>query len=545
MKQRIPLLRFAPEMWKYQAFMKALLIPLLPLIRAAVLPALRLMDGERFPWTSFLPIPFALIALAVYFSADLNVKILCAANALDGSSESLFSTVKRGFAAVPKCGPAAFAHMALVAPVLAAGTLLFLRNATPFQFAAYVLFALIVAGVGVWRVFRPHAVLLDGLSVPEARQRAAALIRLRWRPVLRYHISYALSAFAYASLAGIALFVAPLSLGARILPARYGSATARSIMILVLFLNAAIVGAFALLASPRYVLGVTRIYRNVADIPRRASERHPALAVLALLYVLEIAAISSQTARSLDELFPPPADTRIVAHRGGGNETAENTRSGLETAIAMGAYGSEIDVQRTLDGHYIINHDPTFRRLAGESRGPEEMTLEEIKSLPYPVPTLEEMLDAAKGRITLFIELKGGTADEQMCDAAARMILERDMLEETVLISFDYDLMKYAERTFPDIRTGYLTAFFDGDASYFPFDYVGLEENVATPEMIRAVHEQGKKLLVWTPDAPETQERLFMQQADAIITNNVAQAQRVFRSLNHENDLEKILAAFR
>ena len=119
------------------------------------------------------------------------------------------------------------------------------------------------------------------------------------------------------------------------------------------------------------------------------------------------------------------------------------------------------------------------------------------------------------------------------------------MLAETVLISFDYDLLKYAERTFPDIRTGYLTAFFDGDASYFPFDYVGLEENVATPEMIRAVHKEGKKLLVWTTDAPEAQERFFMAQADAIITNNVAQAQRVFRSLNHEDDLGQILAAFR
>ena len=532
-------------MWKYQAFMKALLIPLVPLIRAAVLPALQLLDGQSPVWTSFLPVPFALVALAVYFSADLNIKILCSANALDGASESLFATVRRGFAAVPKRGPAAFLRMALIAPLIAAGPLLLYADAPSACFAVHLLCLLAFVSVGAAHAFRPHAVLLDGLSVREARLRANALIRLRWRRVLRQIFAFTLSAFAYAVLASVFLFVIPLSLGARILPARYGPATARSIMILTLFLNAAVVGAFALLAAPRYVLAITRLYRNAADFPRRASERHPALAVLALLYVLEIAAISSQTARSLDELFPPLTDTRIVAHRGGGNENAENTRSGLETAIAMGAYGSEIDVQRTLDGYYIINHDPTFRRLAGESRGPEEMTLEEIRGLRYPVPTLEEMLDAAKGRITLFVELKGGTADEQMCDDAARLIMERDMLEEAVLISFDYDLMKYAEKTWPDIRTGYLTAFFDGDASYFPFDYVGLEENVATAEMIQAVHKEGKKLLVWTPDAPDTQERLFIQQADAMITNNVAQAQRISRSLRHENDLEQILAAFR
>lgn len=42
--------------------------------------------------------------------------------------------------------------------------------------------------------------------------------------------------------------------------------------------------------------------------------------------------------------------------------------AGLEAAIAQGAQWSEINVQRTKDGHYIIHHDATFKRLAGEPR---------------------------------------------------------------------------------------------------------------------------------------------------------------------------------
>ena len=84
-----------------------------------------------------------------------------------------------------------------------------------------------------------------------------------------------------------------------------------------------------------------------------------------------------------------------------------DTLSGLETAWAAGAYGSEIDIQRTKDGHYVINHDSTFKRVAGDSRKPEEMTLREVKKLSIdgePVPTFEEMLISSKGRIVLITD---------------------------------------------------------------------------------------------------------------------------------------------
>ncbi|MBR0279975.1 MAG: hypothetical protein IJQ81_00060 [Oscillibacter sp.] len=234
----------------------------------------------------------------------------------------------------------------------------------------------------------------------------------------------------------------------------------------------------------------------------------------------------------------------MVAHRGGGRENAENTLSGLETAIALGAYGSEIDVQRTIDGHYVLNHDATFSRVASDGRMLKEMTLEEIKGLRYPVPTLEQTLDEAKGRILLFVELKGDTADRHMCNDVVRMVQERDMSNQVVLLSFKRQLISYIETRWPEMRTGFLDFSLTEDAQKLNCDYLGLEEAGATPETVLAVHEQGKKLLVWTPNSAEAQERLFLIGADAIITDNIAQAKRIRACLNRENDLGRVLSAF-
>ena len=133
-------------------------------------------------------------------------------------------------------------------------------------------------------------------------------------------------------------------------------------------------------------------------------------AVVLVLLIVATAGMNSK----FDTLFPAEKETKIIAHRGGGNEAPENTVAGIETAYELGAYGSEIDIQRTKDGAYVILHDGNFERVAGDKRKPEEMTLKQIQKLSVdgePIPTFEDALAASKGKIVLFTELKGKTAD--------------------------------------------------------------------------------------------------------------------------------------
>lgn len=118
----------------------------------------------------------------------------------------------------------------------------------------------------------------------------------------------------------------------------------------------------------------------------------------------------------------------VVAHRGchdpapdhGFGYAPENSRLALERCVVMGVEMMETDVHMTADGHLIIMHDDRVERTTDGHGAIAEMTLAEIRKLHlrqnlggYAEPvtdervlTLEEMLEAAKERITLNLDVK-------------------------------------------------------------------------------------------------------------------------------------------
>jgi hypothetical protein len=87
------------------------------------------------------------------------------------------------------------------------------------------------------------------------------------------------------------------------------------------------------------------------------------MAALAAALILSFAA-----AKDFNTNFPLVESAKIIAHRGGGTLANENTVLSLEAAAEYGAFGSEIDVQRSADDHYVINHDENFLRCCNDSR---------------------------------------------------------------------------------------------------------------------------------------------------------------------------------
>ena len=206
-----------------------------------------------------------------------------------------------------------------------------------------------------------------------------------------------------------------------------------AVALLLAMILVTLFGLVSLFYRPFLTMKLTDMYRSYTDeertdLPIRSTRKHPLLILGGILLIALVVVASHVMDTHFDELFPAEVDVPLIAHRGGGNEGVENTVSGLNLAYELGAYGSEIDVQRTKDGCYIINHDSTFARLAGVNKKPEDMTLEEIKELNIQgekVATIEEMLEASHGKLILFIELKGNTADDKMADDMVRMLKER------------------------------------------------------------------------------------------------------------------------
>ena len=265
--------------------------------------------------------------------------------------------------------------------------------------------------------------------------------------------------------------------------------------------------------------------------------------ILAVLLVFSLA-----LALFFNPLFDREDRVLLVAHRTGGVMASENSLEGVDLAVERGCYASETDVQRTKDGGYIINHDDDFKRLTGVNKKPGAMTMAEIAQLrisdttgsgaELPVPTAEEMLLAVKGRIKLFLELKGVSADRRMADDMVGLIRQLGCEEDVVFISLKYDVIDYIETAYPEFETGVLMFGGIGDVSRLNCDLLIMEEEMSTDSRIDAIHAAGKQAYVWTVNTREGLYAFLDSDADGVITDQVELAIEVQRELENRTDYD-------
>ncbi len=328
----------------------------------------------------------------------------------------------------------------------------------------------------------------------------------------------------------------------------------RSLVVFLVFGWQYLVYIVTLLCGSYFMLIINQYYLEFTERgsklwPERPNKAGNARKVLFLIGTfIFIAIVSVIYGFNYNNIFGRKEPVKIIAHRAGGTMASENSLEGIVKAIEHGCYGSEIDVQRTKDGYYIINHDNDFARLTGVSKAPMDMTIDEIKELriqdttgngkELPVVTFEEMLDASKGKIKLFVELKGTTADHQMVDDVVRIIKEHDCIEDTALISLDYEVINYAETNYPEFETG--TLFFAGlgDFSKLNCDLIILEEEIATLENIYFIHRAGKQAIAWTVNSGEGMYKFLDSIVDVVITDEILLSEEVQLLLDDRTDLE-------
>ena len=335
----------------------------------------------------------------------------------------------------------------------------------------------------------------------------------------------------------------------------------RTLCILQTYISQYVFNIFLAVSSCGTFMVMTRLYlrfrredEGIAYEPEKydlkpRNARHVILTLLMFIVPVLLVGLSVFMAVFFNKIFPQREKTAVIAHRTGGYLASENSLEGLDEAASHGCYGSETDVQRTLDRHYIINHDTDFARLTGEKRKPSEMTLEEIMALKIrdttgnggllSVPTLEEMLDHSKGKVKLFLELKGETADRDMADDVVKAVKERDMVDDVALISLDYDVIDYAEQMYPEMETGVLIFGAVGDVTNLNCDMIIMEEEMASvASTVRKIHDAGKKAGVWTVNTERAMRKFLDSEADMVITDDILMANEVQKELDERADYD-------
>ena len=232
----------------------------------------------------------------------------------------------------------------------------------------------------------------------------------------------------------------------------------------------------------------------------------------------------------------------IIGHRGG--EGVENSLGAIKNSIDKKIDYVEIDIQRTKDNYYIVNHDKTFKRVAGINKSASDMTLKEIKKISLrgeeKIPEIKEVLKLSKNKINLFIELKGKTADKKMVDDIVKLVKKEKMEKQVVFISMRYSVIDYIKTRYKEFKTGFIYFLFLGDMSKIKADYMLFSEDFVTENHIEQIHRHNKKAIVWTVNSPDSMKKYLDSAVDGIITDRVNDILRLKEKLDIRSDKDLV-----
>ena len=219
-------------------------------------------------------------------------------------------------------------------------------------------------------------------------------------------------------------------------------------------------------------------------------------------------------------------------HRGGDEVETENTIEAFKYSSDLGFVFIETDVQATKDGHVVIFHDATLRRMAGVNKSIKELTLKEINEIDLldggKIPLLSEALETFPN-LRFNIDIK----TEDALEETIQIIKKMNFLDKTCLASFSSSRLKRIKRLAgPEacISSGQMDIFkmmcqsvgiglkpTKSQCAQIPLKQWGVP--VLTKKFIEIAKMQNKLVHVWTIDDKNQMFELIEFGVDGLMTD--------------------------
>ena len=232
----------------------------------------------------------------------------------------------------------------------------------------------------------------------------------------------------------------------------------------------------------------------------------------------------------------------IIGHRGARAYAPENTVPSFEKGIKCKADMIEFDIRLTKDGHIVVMHDATVDRTTNGTGLVSQLTLKQIKDLDAgiwfspkfkgtKIPTLEEAIAVIKGKAKFAIEIKKELhSNEAIEKKLIEEILKNNILEDTVVISFNFSSLKRVKEIEPQLQIGFLLSQNDdfeqglkeilrikGEAIHPP-DYSLLNAHLVA-HLVSEAHRKGILVRLGNPNNKEEMNKLIKMGVDGISTD--------------------------
>jgi glycerophosphoryl diester phosphodiesterase len=229
----------------------------------------------------------------------------------------------------------------------------------------------------------------------------------------------------------------------------------------------------------------------------------------------------------------------VIAHRGFSGATPENTLASFQKAIEIGSDMIELDVQLSKDGKLVVLHDDTLDRTTNGQGRVVDYDLQELKKLDAgswlgaqfsgeKIPTLEEVLDLAKGRVLVNIEIKhpehGQYPITELADQALKGVKKAGVIDQVIFSSFNPAALEWIKKNEPRVWVALL---YHRAWNSLPevtggkqYSVLNLRNSYLTKTKIDKIRREGLRVNVYTVNSEEELEQFVRWGVDGIITNH-------------------------
>lgn len=226
----------------------------------------------------------------------------------------------------------------------------------------------------------------------------------------------------------------------------------------------------------------------------------------------------------------------VIAHRGASGHAPENTMAAFLRALAMGAPAIELDVHQTLDHQLVVAHDDDLKRCGRDKRRLKNVHWEDIEKLDVGswfskdfagerLPRLDDVYDILPKNVELHVEIKRGSSvypgiEERVVD----LIHKRGAGARTLVSSFDHAAL-YSIRSLDEkVRLGYLLGLTTmrtalREMKEIDAESLNISSRQVTARIVKAAHERGRRVLVYTVNTPAERDKLLAMGVDGIFCN--------------------------
>jgi glycerophosphoryl diester phosphodiesterase len=233
----------------------------------------------------------------------------------------------------------------------------------------------------------------------------------------------------------------------------------------------------------------------------------------------------------------------IVAHRGASADAPENTVASARLGWERAADAVEVDVHLTRDGKIAVIHDDTTKRTTSVDLRVRDHDLADLRALDAGswkgaawkgerIPTLEEILATVPPGKRLLVEVK---SEREIIPELKRVLrVSTPPGARVTIIGFDLDTIVAAKKDL-GLETYWLSGWKRDDetkevltklddlvrrAVRAGVDGLGLaHDGPIDGDAVRAIHDAGLRLNVWTVNDAEVARKLLRFGVDSITTD--------------------------